>query len=53
MTWTEEKGSFVNPTGGLISSFSSYVLSPDLALKPDFGAPGGSIYSTNPLEWGG
>jgi minor extracellular serine protease Vpr len=42
-----------NPTGGLISSFSSYGLSPDLALKPDIGAPGGNIYSTYPLEGGG
>ena len=53
MTWTDQKDSFPNPTGGLISSFSSYGLSPDLALKPDIGAPGGSIYSTYPLELGG
>lgn len=53
MTWTEELGTFLNPTGGLISSFSSYGLSPDLALKPDIGAPGGLIYSTYPLEAGG
>jgi len=53
MTWTDETGSFVNPTGSLISSFSSYGLSPDLALKPDIGAPGGLIYSTYPLEKGG
>jgi minor extracellular serine protease Vpr len=43
---------FTNPTGGLISSFSSYGLSPDLALKPDIGAPGGLIRSTYPLEGG-
>src|SRR5690606_27430106 len=43
MTWTDQSDSFPNPTGGLISSFSSYGLSPDLALKPDIGAPGGSI----------
>jgi minor extracellular serine protease Vpr len=53
MTWTEGFGTFVNPTGGLISSFSSYGLSPDLALKPDIGAPGGLILSTYPLENGG
>lgn len=53
LNWTDQSGSFVNPTGGLISSFSSYGLSPDLALKPDLGAPGGSIYSTYPLEGGG
>jgi len=44
--------SIVNPTGNLISSFSSYGLSPDLALKPDIGAPGGLVYSTYPLEQG-
>jgi subtilisin family serine protease len=42
-----------NPTGDLISSFSSWGLSPDLALKPDLGAPGGGIYATYPLEAGG
>lgn len=52
MSWTDKMGSFVSPTGGLISSFSSYGLSPDLALKPDIGAPGGNIYSTYPLELG-
>ncbi len=52
MTWTDQFGNFVNPTGGLISSFSSYGLSPDLALKPDIGAPGGLIRSTYPLEKG-
>jgi subtilisin family serine protease len=52
MTWTDETGSFDNPTGGLISSFSSYGLSPDLALKPDIGAPGGQIRSTYPIEKG-
>ena len=53
LAWTDQQGSFLNSTGGLISSFSSYGLSPDLALKPDIGAPGGSIYSTYPLEAGG
>lgn len=53
MTWTDRLGSFPNPTGGLISSFSSVRPSPDLALKPDIGAPGGNIYSTFPLEEGG
>ena len=52
MTWTDDVGSFPNATGGLISSFSSYGLSPDLALKPDIGAPGGQIFSTIPLERG-
>ncbi len=53
LNWTDQYGSFLNPTGGLISSFSSYGLSPDLALKPDIGAPGGLIRSTYPLESGG
>src|SRR4030042_1491691 len=53
MTWTDQEALFPSPTGGLISSFSSYGLSPDLALKPDIGAPGGNIYSTYPLEKGG
>jgi len=53
MTWTDQMFSAPSPTGGLISSFSSYGLSPDLALKPDIGAPGGNIYSTYPLELGG
>jgi hypothetical protein len=53
MTWTSETTSIVNPSGNLISSFSSYGLSPDLTLKPDIGAPGGSINSTYPLELGG
>ncbi len=53
MTWTDQQASFSSPTGGLISSFSSYGLAPDLSLKPDIGAPGGNIYSTYPLELGG
>ncbi|HET9822113.1 MAG TPA: S8 family serine peptidase, partial [Burkholderiaceae bacterium] len=53
MTWQSGVGSFPNPSGNLISSFSSYGLSPDLSLKPDVGAPGGLIYSTYPLEAGG
>jgi subtilisin family serine protease len=53
MTWTDQQASSPSPTGGLISSFSSYGLSPDLTLKPDIGAPGGNIYSTYPLEQGG
>jgi subtilisin family serine protease len=53
MTWTDRLVSFPSPNGGLISSFSSYGLAPDLSLKPDIGAPGGNIYSTYPLESGG
>jgi minor extracellular serine protease Vpr len=53
VTWTDERVNAPNPTGGLISSFSSYGLSPDLALKPDIGAPGGLIRSTYPMDLGG
>lgn len=53
LTWTAQTGSFVNPVGGLMSSFSAYGMSPDLSLKPDISAPGGAIYSTYPLEAGG
>lgn len=52
LTWTDEEATFPNPTGGLISSFSSYGLAPDLSVKPDIGAPGGSIRSTWPIEQG-
>jgi minor extracellular serine protease Vpr len=52
LTWTNITGTFPNPTGGLISSFSSYGLAADLNLKPDIGAPGGLIRSTWPLEQG-
>jgi minor extracellular serine protease Vpr len=53
LTWTDERVDAVNPTGGLISSFSSYGHAPDLSLKPDIGAPGGLIRSTYPLALGG
>src|SRR5262249_4309279 len=53
MTWTAVITSEPQATGGLISSFSSYGLPPDLSFKPDLGAPGGSIRSTLPLEQGG
>ncbi len=53
MTWTANQETFLNPTGNLISSFSSYGLAADLSLKPDIGAPGGLIFSTIPLEQGG
>jgi minor extracellular serine protease Vpr len=53
LTWTDERVNAVNPTGGLISSFSSYGLPADLSFKPNIGAPGGLIRSTYPLELGG
>jgi minor extracellular serine protease Vpr len=52
LTW----GKFINSTiaaRNLIAGSSSYGMAPDLTLKPDIGAPGGSIYSTYPLESGG
>jgi subtilisin family serine protease len=52
MTWTSDVGIFASATGGLISSFSSYGLAPDLSLKPDITGPGGNIFSTYPLEDG-
>jgi minor extracellular serine protease Vpr len=53
MTWTSAVTSEPQATGGLISSFSSYGLPPDLSFKPDIGAPGGTVRSTLPLEQGG
>jgi len=53
LTWTNQLGSEPNPTGNLISSFSSYGPGADLSFKPDIGAPGGIIRSTLPLEQGG
>jgi minor extracellular serine protease Vpr len=53
MTWTDDVADFPNSTAGLISSFSSYGLNAELALKPNIGAPGGFIRSTYPLELGG
>jgi minor extracellular serine protease Vpr len=53
LTWTNQLGSFASPDGGLIAGSSSYGLTYDLQVKPDIGAPGGQIYSTYPLEFGG
>ena len=50
VTWTEGSTSVPNPTGGLISSFSSIGTMADTTFKPDLSAPGGQIYSTYPLE---
>ncbi|CAE6458099.1 unnamed protein product [Rhizoctonia solani] len=41
-----------NPTGGLMSSFSSYGPSYDMYLKPALAAPGGLILSTFPVPLG-
>ena len=52
LKWTAGWITTTNPTGGLVSSFSSYGLAADLSLKPDLGAPGGNILSTYPIEKG-
>jgi subtilisin family serine protease len=53
ITWTALLTDAPNASGGLISSFSAFGLSPDLSLKPDLSAPGGLIFSTLPLAQGG
>jgi minor extracellular serine protease Vpr len=53
VSWTHETVIEPHPTAGLISGFSSYGIAPDLSVKPDIGAPGGSVLSTLPLEQGG
>ena len=52
ISFTPDQIRIVNPTGGQVSSFSSWGPSPTLELKPDLGAPGGMIYSTYPLHLG-
>jgi minor extracellular serine protease Vpr len=52
ITWGNQTVVTASATGGLISSFSSFGLAPDLTFKPNIGAPGGNIYSTIPLELG-
>ena len=49
MTWTANTVDSADPLAGQISSFSSWGLASDLALKPDVSAPGGNIRSTWPL----
>ncbi|MDP9261194.1 MAG: S8 family serine peptidase, partial [Actinomycetota bacterium] len=49
MTWTANTVDSGDPLAGQISSFSSWGLASDLALKPDVSAPGGNIRSTWPL----
>jgi minor extracellular serine protease Vpr len=52
MTWTPQVVSIANDLANQISPFSSWGLSPDLALKPDLGAPGGFVRSTYPVALG-
>ncbi|PPQ71285.1 hypothetical protein CVT24_012339 [Panaeolus cyanescens] len=44
---------YPDPSGGLMSSFSSYGPSNELLFKPAVAAPGGNIMSTIPLNLGG
>ncbi|MDI1479838.1 S8 family serine peptidase [Polyangium sp. y55x31] len=53
LTWTDDTVTTPNSLGGRISAFSSWGAGPDLSFKPDLTSPGGSIYSTYPLELGG
>jgi minor extracellular serine protease Vpr len=52
LSFTGEQVIVDSPTGGLISSFSSFGLTPDLQFGPDITAPGGLINSTYPLAAG-
>jgi subtilisin family serine protease len=53
LTWGTSVSSGVNPLANTLSTFSSPGLTAELGFKPDLAAPGGSIYSTWPLELGG
>jgi minor extracellular serine protease Vpr len=53
LTWTASKIAVPNPAAALMDTSSSFGPGDDLNLKPDVTAPGGSIYSTYPLERGG
>lgn len=53
LTWTTLTLGTLIAGANTIAASSSYGMSPDLTLKPDIGAPGGSIRSTWPLEIGG
>jgi hypothetical protein len=54
ITWTSDHTYLPQPTGGLISSFSSWGPTAELGLKPDVSAPGGEIRSTWPVtQFGG
>jgi minor extracellular serine protease Vpr len=53
LSWGTSVVTVANPLANTVSSFSSLGLTAELGLKPDIAAPGGSIYSTWPLELGG
>ena len=46
VTFTGDKGTVLNPEEGLMSSFSSWGITPNLDFKPEITAPGGNILST-------
>lgn len=46
VTFTDELISVPNPTGGLMSDFTSWGTTASFELKPEITAPGGKIYST-------
>jgi subtilisin family serine protease len=52
LTWGTNVATTVNTLANTLSSFSSFGLTAELGFKPDIAAPGGSIYSTWPLELG-
>lgn len=52
LTYTDETAKIPNPDGGLLSGFSSYGQTVELAFGPNLAAPGGAITSTYPLEEG-
>lgn len=53
LSWGPKVVSAANPAANQMSTFSSLGLTAELGFKPDIAAPGGSIYSTFPLELGG
>jgi minor extracellular serine protease Vpr len=53
MNWKDGLAPIAILDGGLIASYSSFGLAPDLSLKPDIGAPGGEVFTLDPLELGG
>ena len=52
LEFTDEQEQVPSPTGGLVSSFSSYGQDLELEFGPSVMAPGGLITSTYPLELG-
>ncbi|MCF2706211.1 S8 family serine peptidase [Arcanobacterium haemolyticum] len=52
LEWSDEYVNAKDPNGGLVSAFSSWGPSADLALKPELLAPGGNIISGAPMDAG-